>query len=236
MGVAAPTRRNVGPVMLNTSRNRALVAHVVDPVARGLLALRLTPGIVTVIGSGGAVIASMVTFPRQAWLVGTVVVAVFALSDLLDGTMARLSGSDSTWGAFLDSTLDRISDAGLSLAVLLGAIALDEPWAIGAASVSLVAGQVVPYAKARAEALGIPCDVGFAERAERVVLILLATLLAGLGLTIGFTIVLGLLAIATSATVIQRIVHVHAAIAHRRHSHGNGDAHGDAHGDTPAVD
>jgi CDP-diacylglycerol---glycerol-3-phosphate 3-phosphatidyltransferase len=198
--------------MLNTSRNRALAAHVVDPVAKGLLALRLTPTAVSLVGATGVTVAALTLFPSGEWLLGTAVVLVFALSDLLDGTMARLSGQESRWGAFLDSTLDRITDAALSLAVLLAVMATQDIVAIVFASVSLVGGQVVPYAKARAESLGISCDVGIAERAERVGLILVATLLAGLGVTTGFVIVLGVLAILTVITVVQRVLHVRASI------------------------
>jgi CDP-diacylglycerol---glycerol-3-phosphate 3-phosphatidyltransferase len=206
--------------MLNTSRNRALAAHVVDPVAKGLLALRLTPTAVSLVGATGVTVVALTLFPRGQWLLGTALVLVFALSDLLDGTMARLSGRESAWGAFLDSTLDRITDAALSLAVLLAVLATADTVTIVFASVSLVGGQVVPYAKARAESLGIPCNVGIAERAERVGLILVATLLAGLGLTTGFVIVLGVLATLTVITVVQRVMHVRASIL-RSESHGN---------------
>jgi CDP-diacylglycerol---glycerol-3-phosphate 3-phosphatidyltransferase len=167
-------------------------------------------------------------FPRGDWLLGTALVLLFALSDLLDGTMARLSGQVSPWGAFLDSTLDRITDGALSLAVLLAIVGTngfisDEPAGVLAAvfaGVSLIAGQVVSYAKARAESLGIACDVGIAERAERVGLILVATLAAGLGLESVFVIVLGVLATLTVVTVGQRVLHVRTAIL-RSEADGN---------------
>jgi CDP-diacylglycerol---glycerol-3-phosphate 3-phosphatidyltransferase len=215
-----PTRRTVGSKMLNTSRNRALAAHVVDPVARGLLAVRLTPTAVSLVGATGVTVVALTLFPRGEWLLGTGLVLLFALSDLLDGTMARLSGTESRWGAFLDSTLDRITDAALSLAVLLAVIGSQDVIAVVFASVSLVGGQVVPYAKARAESLGISCDVGIAERAERVGLILLATLFAGLGINIAFVVILGVLATLTVVTVVQRVLHVRTSIL-RSEAHGN---------------
>lgn len=215
------TRRTVVTLMLNTSRNRAIAAHLVDPVARGLLRLGIGPDVVTAVGAIGLVAVAVTTFPAQEWLLGTLVASVFAVSDLLDGTMARLSDRQGAWGAFLDSTLDRITDAGLSLALLLGLIAMPDvagsaTWrttAIAAAAVSLVAGQVIPYAKARAESLGVACDVGIAERAERVVLVLAVTLLLGLGVESLAVVVLTILAALSVITVGQRMVHVHRSMA-----------------------
>lgn len=205
--------------MLNTQRNRALVAPVVEPVARLLLAARLTPSTVSVLGSSGVVIASALTFPRGHWWLGVVVVSVLALSDLLDGTMARLSDTSGDWGAFLDSTLDRITDGALSIGLVLGLVLTvpDGPVtsiALIAGSISLVAGQVVPYAKARAESLGIACEVGIAERAERVVLILAAAVALALNAITVSAVILLVLAILTVITVFQRIHVVRTALRH----------------------
>lgn len=212
----APDPPYAGRAMLNTSRNRALAAHLVDPVAKALLRMKIAPGVVTAIGALGAVVASTLTFPRGAWIAGVLWVSVFAVSDLLDGTMARLSGQSSQWGAFLDSTLDRVTDAALSVSILWGLHLLPDGTAhdvaIASASVSLVAGQVVPYAKARAESLGVSCDVGLAERAERVVLMLLSALLIGLEQMQFATAALVLVAAATVITVCQRILHVRKAL------------------------
>lgn len=206
--------------MLNTQRNRALVAPVVEPVARLLLAARLTPSAVSVVGSTGVVVASALTFPRGDWWLGVLVVSVLALSDLLDGTMARLSDTSGDWGAFLDSTLDRITDGALSVGLVLGLVltVAEGPAtsiALIAGSISLVAGQVVPYAKARAESLGIACDVGIAERAERVVLILAAALALALNTTALAAVILVVLAILTVITVVQRMGVVRAALRDR---------------------
>ena len=206
--------------MLNTQRNRAMVAPLVEPVARLLLALRLTPGAVSLIGSSGVVIASALTFPRGAWWLGVVVVSVLALSDLLDGTMARLSDTSGDWGAFLDSTLDRITDGALSVGIILGlaltvADSIATNVALIAGSISLVAGQVVPYAKARAESLGLTCDVGIAERAERVVLMLAAALALAFQATSIASAILVVLAVLTVITVVQRMHVVHSGLRHR---------------------
>lgn len=195
-------------LMINTARNRAVVAHIVDPVAKTFLALRATPSGVSLVGALGAAFAALITFPFQDWRSGTIAVAVFACSDLLDGTMARLSGKDSTWGAFLDSTLDRVTDGAISLAILLGVASWGEPLAVLFAGISMVAGQVIPYAKARAEGLGLECNVGIAERPERTVLMLLFTLLAALDQASYGVLVLGLLAVLSFVTVMQRMLHV----------------------------
>ena len=88
--------------MLNNASARAAVGHVIDPVARGLLRLHVSPDAVTVAGTVGASAAGLWFYPRQQWAVGTLVILLFAFSDLLDGTMARMSGRQGPWGAFLD--------------------------------------------------------------------------------------------------------------------------------------
>ena len=184
------------------------MAHLVDPVAKALLALRATPSGVSLVGALGAAFAALITFPFQEWWGGTIAVAIFACSDLLDGTMARLSGKESVWGAFLDSTLDRVTDGSVSLAILLGVVSWGEPVAVLIAGISLIAGQVIPYAKARAEGLGLECNVGIAERPERTVLMLIFTLLSALDqIPLGLW-VLGLLCILSVITVLQRMLHV----------------------------
>lgn len=219
----AADRRNCDPpysgrAMLNTQRNRAIVAPLVEPVARLLLAMRLRPSMVSFMGSAGVVIASAATFPRGQWLAGVVVVSVLALSDLLDGTMARLSNASGAWGAFLDSTLDRITDGALSAALVLGLVWTAQPGlttdvAVIAGAVSLVLGQVVSYAKARAESIGVACDVGIAERAERVVLMLAAALAMALQVPTVAAVLLVVLAVLTLVTVVQRMMAVHRGLS-----------------------
>ena len=194
--------------MINTPGNRAILSHIVDPVAKAFLALKATPSGVSLVGALGAAFAALITFPFQDWRSGTIAVAVFACSDLLDGTMARLSGKDSTWGAFLDSTLDRITDGSIALAILLGVVSWGEPLAVLLAGASLVSGQVIPYAKARAESLGLECNVGIAERPERTVLMLLVALFAALGQHGWATSVLAVLAAVSIITIMQRVLHV----------------------------
>jgi CDP-diacylglycerol---glycerol-3-phosphate 3-phosphatidyltransferase len=142
--------------------------------------------------------------------VGTLVITAFVFSDMLDGAVARARGTSGPWGAFLDSTLDRVGDG-----AVFGALAL---WYAGrgndltlcaVAIYDLVAGAVTSYAKARAESLGMTCNVGIAERGERLVAILVLTGLSGLfGVAVLRDIGLWGLAVATTVTVAQRMIEV----------------------------
>lgn len=194
--------------MLNNASARAVVGHVIDPVARGLLRLHVSPDAVTVAGTVGASAAGLWFYPRQQWAVGTLVILLFAFSDLLDGTMARMSGRQGPWGAFLDSTLDRVTDGLLFGAVALGFVAAGDRLTAAIAILCLVGGAVVSYAKARAESVGAECNVGIAERAERLIIAGAAALLYGLGVPYILPAALWLLAALTWFTVGQRMLHV----------------------------
>jgi CDP-diacylglycerol--glycerol-3-phosphate 3-phosphatidyltransferase len=165
---------------------------------------------VTVAGVVGAVIASLTLIARGHLLWGAVAVTVCVLTDALDGTMARLRGPSGSWGAFLDSTLDRIADASIFAALVLWYAGRgDDEVLVAVALFCLVAGVVTSYAKARAEGLGMTCDVGLAERTERLILVLAGTFLAGLGIEVALAIALWVLAVASAITVGQRLAEVH---------------------------
>jgi CDP-diacylglycerol--glycerol-3-phosphate 3-phosphatidyltransferase len=188
---------------------RPALARVVDPVARRLLSAGVSPDAVTVVGTTGAVAGALVFFPRGMFFTGTVVVVLSVLTDLLDGAMARQRGSASRFGAFLDSTCDRIADAAIFSGLVLWFAGEGESMLLASVALfCLVAGSLVSYAKARAEGLGLSCNVGIAERAERLILVLLGTLLAGLGLEVALAVLLWLLAAVTTVTVVQRLVEV----------------------------
>ncbi len=187
---------------------RALVTRILTPVAKVLLRLGIGPDLVTIVGTIGVVAAALWFFPRGDLFVGTLVITLFVFSDTIDGVMARLSGRASTWGAFLDSTLDRMGDAaifaGLTIWYFDGGN--DRLTAI-LALLCLVLGMLVSYARARAEGVGLRADVGIAERGDRLVVTLVTAGFTGLGVfpSVVMPIVLGLLAIASVITVIQRI-------------------------------
>jgi CDP-diacylglycerol--glycerol-3-phosphate 3-phosphatidyltransferase len=188
---------------------RPAVAKVLDPIGRALLRCGLTPDAVTVIGTVGVVTAALVLYPTGHLLAGTLVIAVLVLADSLDGTMARLSGRASPWGAFLDSVLDRFADAAIFCGLAVWLATQDELWGLGFTLAALVLGQVVSYSRARAEGLGAQAAVGIAERAERVIVVLLAAGLVGLGLpTQVLVVAMAALAVLSAVTVGQRVIAV----------------------------
>ena len=137
---------------------RPFLAKLWKAPAKGLLRLGVTPNAVTVFGSIGAVAAALWFFPKGGsnlfW--GTLVIAVFTFTDMLDGTMARLSGKASRFGAFLDSTLDRVVDATIFGSLAWGLIDVDRVTAL-AAFVCLAVGSFVPYARAPSPPTGASC-------------------------------------------------------------------------------
>ena len=194
--------------MLNL-RVRPAVNRVVDPVAGALLRAGVSPDVVTAVGTAGAVTGALLLFSRGDFLVGTVVVVLSVLTDLLDGAMARRRGTPSVFGAWLDSTCDRIADAAIFSGLALWfAGEGDDRLLLGLSLFCLVSGGIVSYAKARAEGLGLRCDVGLAERAERLILVLAGTALAGFGVDVALTVLLWVLAAASAVTVVQRLLEV----------------------------
>jgi CDP-diacylglycerol--glycerol-3-phosphate 3-phosphatidyltransferase len=189
---------------------RAFVTRLITPLAGALVRAGVSPDAVTLVGTLGVAGGALLFYPRGELFLGTLVVTAFVFSDTLDGTMARLQGRSSSWGAFLDSTLDRLGDAAIfgGLVLWFSAGGDHRPTAVLALA-CLVAGALVSYAKARAEGLGMTADVGIAERAERLVAVLAATGLVGLGLPRELlTVVLALLALASGVTVVQRVLAV----------------------------
>ena len=172
------------------------VSRVIEPIARAAARAGVTPNAVTVVGTIGTASAAIFFYPRGDLFIGTLLICLFALSDLFDGAIARISESGaSAWGGFLDSTCDRLTDAAILGSLTVYCIIEDNrlaPLAIG----SLVAGFLVPYIRAKSESYGIPCTVGIAERTERLILALTAIGLHGLGvpfvLAIGLWILFGL--------------------------------------------
>ena len=194
--------------MLNL-RVRPAVNRVVDPVAGGLLRAGVSPDAVTVAGTVAAVTASLVLLPRGAFVLGPALITLAVLTDLLDGAMARRRPRPSLFGAWLDSTCDRVADAAIFSGLALWfAGDGDDRLLLSLVLFCLVSGAVVSYAKARAEGLGLRCDVGLAERAERLILVLGGVALAGLGLDAALAVALWLLAAASAVTVVQRLLEV----------------------------
>jgi CDP-diacylglycerol--glycerol-3-phosphate 3-phosphatidyltransferase/CDP-diacylglycerol--inositol 3-phosphatidyltransferase len=185
------------------------------PLGDLLLRLGVSPNAVTVVGTLGVCAGALVCFPQGWLLAGVAVITAFVFSDMIDGYMARVSGQMTPFGAFLDSTLDRIGDA-----AIFGGLAMyyvgpgDSSWRAGLAIYCLTMGAVTSYARARAESLGMQAKVGIAERADRLVSILLMTGLSDLLRLLGvddrvmwlIPLTLGVLAVASTITVLQRIL------------------------------
>lgn len=189
---------------------RATVTKILGPIARLLLKIGISADIVTVVGTIGVSVGALYFFPRgQVWI-GVLVITAFVFSDTIDGIMARESGGSTKWGAYLDSTLDRIGDAAIFGGLVLYYAGMgDNSVMAGLALACLILGSVVSYARARAEGLGFTASVGIAERADRLVAVLVAAFFADLfDSTLLLGVVLALLAVASLVTVVQRIMTV----------------------------
>jgi CDP-diacylglycerol---glycerol-3-phosphate 3-phosphatidyltransferase len=190
-------------------RFRVFWTRLVAPVARLLLRLGVSPDAVTLVGTCGVTAGALVFFPRGQLAVGVLVVTVFVFSDMVDGQMARLSGRTSSWGAFLDSTLDRVGDAAVFAGLVLWFAADDNLWLAALALYCLVMGNLTSYVRARAESLGMQAKGGVAERADRLVVVLVAAFFADvLGVLALLVAALVLLAVASTVTVAQRMLGV----------------------------
>lgn len=187
---------------------RVGMARFVDPLARGLLRLGVSPDAVTLLGTAGVLAGAIGFGARGEILLGAVVVAGFAAVDMVDGAMARARGFSTRFGALLDSTMDRVADGAIFGAIAYWYASTGESPTVAAALICLVAGQVVSYVKARAQSVGIDCDVGLVERPERLVLVGLGAVATGLGLGGALPAALWLLAILSLVTAAHRVVHV----------------------------
>lgn len=180
---------------------------VLMPFVRLFLRLGITPDAVTAVGTLGVVVGALAFFPRGHLLAGVLFITAFVFSDLVDGQMARLSGQSSVFGSFWDSTLDRIGDG-----AIFGGLALyfagpgDHYLYLCLSLYCLVMGSVTSYARAKAESLGLDAKGGLAERADRLVSILVMT---GLGAIFGLPwlmyLTLWVLAFANTYTVVFRV-------------------------------
>ena len=181
------------------------VVRLISPTARGLLRIGLTPNSVTTIGAIGVIATSLIAYPNGHLFGGTVAICCLALSDLFDGTMARLSEQGpSRWGGFLDSTIDRVTDSAIAMGLLIY-LAQNNDALSYVLLVSIVSGFLVSYIRAKAESLQIECKGGFAERTERLMILLTAIGFTGLGVDYILTVGIWALALASVATVLQRL-------------------------------
>lgn len=195
-------------------RFRGVWTKVIAPIAALFVRLGISPDVITVVGTLGVCVGALVCFPNGWLWQGVIVITLFVFADMVDGQMARSSGTTSNWGAFLDSSLDRLGDGAVFGGIVLyfvGHHANQQSDSTLWASVTLwalVLGQLTSYVRARAESLGFTTKGGLAARADRLLIILMGALLTGFGVPFALQIAVVLLALGSSITVVQRIAQV----------------------------
>jgi CDP-diacylglycerol--glycerol-3-phosphate 3-phosphatidyltransferase len=187
---------------------KSVVRAAFDPLGRALTRIGISPDAVTIAGAVGVIAASVGLLARGHLIAATIVITLCCLLDVLDGSMARARGYTTRFGALLDSVMDRVGEGALFGALTWWFMVTGQRVLAVVALVCLAGGQIVSYVKARAEGLGFTCNVGIAERMERLILIGIGGLLTGFGLDWGLPVATWLLAILTVITVVQRLVHV----------------------------
>jgi CDP-diacylglycerol--glycerol-3-phosphate 3-phosphatidyltransferase len=185
---------------------RPALGRVLTPIGKAIARTGVTPNTITITGTVGVVAGALTLYPRGQLFWGSVVITAFVLFDMLDGAVARVTGKISKWGAFLDSSMDRVADAAIFSGLILWLAGRGDNLPLaGIALFCLVSGALVSYIKARAEGVGYTCDVGIAERGERLIIVLVATGFHGLGVPYALHAGLWLLAVASAITVVQRL-------------------------------
>jgi CDP-diacylglycerol--glycerol-3-phosphate 3-phosphatidyltransferase len=198
--------------MLNGAR--PFFTRLMTPVGEALARTPITPNMVTVTGTVGLSASVLWGYPTGHLFWGTLVATFFVFTDMLDGVLARIKGTSGKFGAFLDSTMDRVADAAVFSGLAAWFVLGGHSHLMAAVSLfCLVAGALVSYVKARAEGLGTTANVGIAERPERMVLTFVATGLWGLGVPYILPAGLWILAVASVITLVQRVVAVHKGLA-----------------------
>ena len=214
-----------------SAETRQRLRGMAIPVALAFGRLGVTPNTLTVVGFLGTCLAAAAA-AAEWWVPAGVLVLAFGIFDMFDGALARATGRASRFGAFLDSTLDRTGESLLLAGVAFGCAAAGFLTGVGLAGAALAFASVVTYTRAKAEALNLHGEVGFAPRPERLVILSAALILAGLlgGVGVGgdpallledawargrlvLALGLGLIAVLSAVTVVQRILHVKRQLA-----------------------
>ena len=198
-------------IMLQRSL-RDPVAKIIAPLVKTLIKMRVSANQISAIGGLGSVVSALYFFSNGRFFSGVIWVSVFVAFDLFDGAVARASNKGiSKWGALLDSTLDRLSDGAIFIGALIYFIDQNDPL-VPVLLVATFASFMVSYIKARAESLLIKCEGGLAERGERVIIILTAYGLHGLGVNYAMAVGIWILALISVFTMIQRMMIVYKAV------------------------
>src|SRR5450432_2307192 len=222
-------KRSFGPTSRWTAKRtdmlkrvRVPLQRVLGPLGQALARRGVNPNVVTAVGATGVCASALICYPRGWLFWGSFAITFFVLTDLVDGALARARGITGPWGAFLDSSLDRIADSAVFAGLIWWFARDGKPVLLGLCIFCLVAGNLVSYTRARAEGLGLRADIGIAERTERTIVILVATGLSGLGIPFVQVMGLWLLAAGSAITVAQRFAVVYTQ------AHAVPDPHGDS--------
>jgi len=189
---------------------RAPIGKAIAPLGRSLARAGVTPDMITVAGTVGATASALVCYPRGIFFVGTLFIWAFVMFDMVDGAVARAGGLTTRFGAVLDSSCDRIADAAVFGTLAWWFARHGHPALLAASLLCLCLGSLTSYIKARAEGAGFTCNVGIAERSERLIIVLVGTGLTGWPFRVPYVqgIALWLLVIASTITVGQRFLTV----------------------------
>ena len=178
---------------------RPLLTRILNPLARNL---NINPNIVTVISPFVAILAAY-GFAKHNLILGCIAILLSGFLDVVDGAVARYHDRSSPFGAFLDSTMDRFADAIIYIGIIFGGYC---DWFVGVLAIHSAI--TVSYVRARAESQGAECNIGIAERAVRMIILMAGAIIGYFAGDIYFTYVIYLLVILSYFTVAQRIVHV----------------------------
>jgi CDP-diacylglycerol--glycerol-3-phosphate 3-phosphatidyltransferase len=177
-----------------------------DPVARALLRAHVRPNHLTVVGLGVSILAAL-ALSQGRLRVGALLLALAGLFDFFDGSLARLANSVSAFGAFLDSVVDRYSDLVVLLGVVLYYHRAADTQGVFLTMITMVGTIMISYTKARAQSIGLACEIGLMERPERLIV-----LIAGATFNV-LTLAVIALAVLTNVTALQRILYTRRAAA-----------------------
>ena len=189
---------------------RAPISKAITPLGRSLAGAGVTPDMITIVGTIGATVSALVFFTEGRFFTGTLLVWAFVMLDMVDGAVARAGGLTTRFGAVLDSSCDRIADAAVFGTLAWWFARHNHPALLAASLLCLVLGSLTSYIKARAEGMGMTCNVGVAERAERLIIVLVGTGLTGWPFRVPYAqaVALWLLVAASTVTVGQRFATV----------------------------
>lgn len=203
--MAAPPKGPTRPAGAGRERRGVITPERREVYRNKLIESRLTPNAISLTGFALCIVSAVLVW-QDEYILGGIAFIVGSVCDTLDGRYSRMSGKASPFGAFLDSTLDRVEEGVVLTAVATNFADADDQLAVAAVVVAVLASLMVSYTRARAEALGVECKVGIANRAVRVVILSAGLVLGDIDNVLEGAVYV--LAVLSTVTVLQRIFHV----------------------------